>query len=78
MTTGSVIVGRAEAGLIVCTPAPEMSNVIVSRPGLALALRIACRSEPGPLSLVFVTVVPPRCPGRTPTYCQPGRRSPSR
>ena len=32
-----------------------MSNVIVSRPGLALALLIAWRSEPIPLSLVLVT-----------------------
>src|SRR5438270_131699 len=33
-----------------------MANWIVSAPGLALASRIACRSEPVPLSAVFVTV----------------------
>src|SRR5216117_2826843 len=47
---------KTDAGAIVCTPAPGMLNVIVSAPGFALASRIACRSEPAPLSLVLVTV----------------------
>ena len=42
------MVGRAEVGAIVCGLAPPMLKTIVSRPLLALASRIACRSEPGP------------------------------
>jgi hypothetical protein len=56
MITGSVIVGRADRGLMVGKPAPPMLKAIVFRPGLALESRIAWRSEPGPLSAVFVTV----------------------
>src|SRR4051794_11212793 len=57
MTTGSMIFGRAAvAGLIVFTPEPGIANVMVSRPGLVFALTIACRSEPIPVSFVFVTV----------------------
>ena len=37
-------------------PLPAMLNVIVSAPALALASRMAWRSEPVPLSLVLVTV----------------------
>jgi hypothetical protein len=37
MTTGSVIVGSAEVGLIVRTPVPAMLKAIVSAPGTALA-----------------------------------------
>jgi len=33
-----------------------MANLTVSAPGAALALRIACRSEPAPESFVLVTV----------------------
>ena len=49
------------AGVIVQTPlplqpAPDTLNAIVSSPALALASRIACRSEPAPESAVFVTV----------------------
>src|SRR5437870_1296777 len=58
MTTGSVIVGKADVGLIVCTPGPTIQNLMVSSPGVLLASRICCRNEPGPLSLVFVTVRP--------------------
>src|SRR5262249_14412172 len=54
--TGAAIVGRAEDGRIVRRPAP-MAKVMVSVPGTALALRRACRSEPGPLSLVLTTWV---------------------
>ena len=32
-----------------------MLKLIVFEPGVLLASRIACRNEPGPLSLVFVT-----------------------
>ena len=54
MITGSVIVGRAEVGAIVCTPAPGMAKLIVW-PASRSAFRIAWRSEPIPLSLVLVT-----------------------
>ncbi|MBD2410349.1 hypothetical protein H6H01_06380 [Nostoc calcicola FACHB-3891] len=33
------------------------AKVMVSAPGLALALRMACRNDPSPLSLVLVTTV---------------------
>ena len=56
IVTVLVIAGRAVAGLIVCTPEPGMSKSIVSAVDAALAFRIAWRSEPGPLSLVLVTV----------------------
>src|SRR5437016_2320455 len=55
MITDCVMIGRAESGLMVCTPEPGILNAIVPPPML-LASRIACRSEPVPLSLVFVTV----------------------
>src|SRR5438045_2954773 len=55
MTTGSVIVGKAELGAIVTGPEPLIWKVILSRPGFALALRIACRNEPSPSSPVVVT-----------------------
>jgi hypothetical protein len=48
MTTGSVIVGRGEVGLMVCTPGCGMLKVIVFVPVVALASRMACRSEPAP------------------------------
>src|SRR5437879_2627832 len=57
MVTGSLIAGKVEVGLIVWTPAPGMTKTIVSStPALAWAARIACRSVPAPLSLVFSTV----------------------
>ena len=48
MTTGSVIVGRAEAGVIVCTPEPGMAKLIVSEPGLRVGIqdRLAKRADP--------------------------------
>src|SRR5262249_9327991 len=52
-----LIVGRTDSGLIVCTPLPGMLKLMVSPPALLLAHRIACRSEPISLSLVFVTIV---------------------
>ena len=55
MTTGSVMVGRAEVGLMVFTPLP-MPKAIVSSPGVMFALRMAWRSDPRPESLVLVTV----------------------
>ena len=56
IVTPSVLAGSAVAGTIVCTPPPVMLKAIVSGPGLALASRIACRSDPTPLSAVVVTV----------------------
>ena len=40
---------------VVSTIVPVVENVIVSIPGLPFASKIACRSEPGPESFVFVT-----------------------
>src|SRR2546430_16521983 len=48
--------GRSEAGVMSFAPPLPMENVIVSAPGAVLASRMAWRSEPAPLSLVFVTV----------------------
>ncbi len=62
MITGLVIVGSAAVGAIVCTPAPGIVKVIVSRPTVLLASMIAFLSEPAvgfilsPLSAVVVTV----------------------
>ena len=53
MTTGSVIVGSGVRGWIVCGPAPGMLKLMVCTPGVALALMIAWRREPGPLSLML-------------------------
>src|SRR5215468_3678732 len=47
--------GRFDPSVIVWMPVPGMLNAIMSAPGFALASRIACRREPGPLSLVLVT-----------------------
>src|SRR5690349_11580893 len=55
MTTGPVTVGRADVGAMVCTPVPLRLNWIVSEPVCALASRMACRSEPLPVSLRLVT-----------------------
>src|ERR1051325_3516957 len=56
MITGSVSCGRGGAGLIGFTPEPGMLKAMVSVPVAALASRIACRREPGPLSFVLMTV----------------------
>src|SRR5215813_2164934 len=66
MTTGSVIVGSGVSGPIVCGPAPAMLKLTTSGTfALRFADRIACRSEPAPLSLVLVTtkVAPGARPG---------------
>jgi hypothetical protein len=42
---------------MVWTPLPGMLKAIVVPGGLTLASRIACRSDPGPESSVFVTVI---------------------
>src|SRR3989442_1046307 len=56
MVTGSVMYGSDESGVMVCTPVPEMLNAMRSVPAVPLALVMAQRSEPSPLSLVLVTV----------------------
>ena len=53
--------GSCVAGMMVCTPEPEMLNTIRfdvpgGGGGLAFESRIAWRNEPGPVSSVFVTV----------------------
>ena len=55
IVTGSEIVGNAVEGVIVWSPEPGMLKTIVSAPGWALASRIACLSEPAPLSPALVT-----------------------
>ena len=52
IVTRLVICGSALARLIV----PKVLNVIVSAPPFALALVMACRSEPAPESFRLVTV----------------------
>ena len=42
MNTGIVMVGRAEAGLMVCVPLPEISNLMTAPPNL-FACWIAAR-----------------------------------
>jgi hypothetical protein len=54
MVTGLVIVGSGSVGMIVCGP-EAMLKAIVLGVVLALASRIAWRSEPLPLSPVLVT-----------------------
>src|SRR3989339_1266711 len=57
MITVSVMVGKADAGWIVCGPVPGMSKMILSVPGLALASSKAWRNEPGPELSVLVTTI---------------------
>src|ERR1044072_856714 len=49
--------GRVAVSVITCVPAPGISNVIVSGPGLAFASIMACRKEPMPLSFVLTTTM---------------------
>ena len=53
MVTDAVIAGSAESGVMTCTPVPMLKSIV--EPGAALALVIACRKEPGPLSAVVLT-----------------------
>ena len=56
MTTGWLMSPSWDCSVIVGTPAPGMLKTIVSRSPLsAFDAAIAFRSEPGPLSSVFVT-----------------------
>src|SRR5437016_3481797 len=52
------MIGKADRGAMVCTPLPGILNSITTSlvEVSALASRMACRSEPGPLSAVLVTV----------------------
>ena len=54
MITAAVTEGNCVMGVIVCTPLPMLK--LITLPGLPFALRIACRNEPGPESLVLVTL----------------------
>ena len=49
MVTGSVMNGRNEPGVIVCTPPPPMLKLITSTPALALACSMAARSVQVPV-----------------------------
>ena len=56
IVSSSVMVGKVLVGWIVHTPPhPEISNWIVSGPGLAFACSMAQRKEPVPLSAMLVT-----------------------
>src|SRR5688572_10713008 len=56
MIAGWLIVGSALASVMVWTPPPAMLKSIVCTPAALLESVIACRKEPEPASLVFVTV----------------------
>ena len=60
MKTGTVMLGKPEAGVMVCTPEPGMLNamrfVVPAGGGFALESKIAWRNDPPPLSVVVVTV----------------------
>src|SRR5207253_1904849 len=56
IVTASVIVGSTDAGMIVCEPEPIL-KLIVSGPMFTLASIIACLNDPGPLSLVLLTMM---------------------
>jgi len=58
ITTGSVISGKGEVGRMEGTVL-GIEKWISSRPGLALASRMACRSEPDPALLEFETIKVP-------------------
>ena len=75
MITGSVMPGSAEAGMMVWTPAPEILKWISSGTPLllavALALEMASRSEPAPMSRVLVTVNVVAAQGRAAAAIKP-------
>src|SRR5262245_55341795 len=67
MSTGSVTGGRGVTGLMVWGPAPAILNWITSGTlALPLAERMACRSEPPPVSLVVLTTRVAPHPGPAP------------
>ena len=53
MTTGEVMTGSGDARMILWTPVPIVKSI--SEPEAELESMIACRSDPGPESPVFVT-----------------------
>ena len=57
MVSASVIVGRGEAGVMMCGPVSGMSNVMMSAPGVSFAWMIAWRRvrSSGATSAVVVT-----------------------
>ena len=64
ITIGSVIRGNSVLSAMTCGPAPGIAKLTSSTPARVLAVMIASRSDPGPLSAVLVTVSAPR-PGCT-------------
>jgi hypothetical protein len=54
--TGRMIAGKAEVGAIVCTPPSPMLKAMLFWSGVVFESRIACRSDPAPLSSVLVTM----------------------
>src|SRR6185436_10673957 len=59
VTFAAAMLGSGDSGAIVCTPEP-IENLIVQAAGQApeFACAIASRSEPVPVSFVFVTTMP--------------------
>jgi hypothetical protein len=56
IVSGSVMAGNGEPTKRNWMPVPGILKFIVSGPEIAFASVIACRSDPGPMSSVFVTV----------------------
>jgi hypothetical protein len=56
MTTGTVIIGSADVGANVTAPEPTANLIVLVNPVFRFEFRIACRSVPGPLSAVLVTL----------------------
>src|SRR2546426_11323893 len=54
--------GRADAGVIICGPEPIL-KLIVSGPTFRFASIIACLNDPGPPSLVLLTMMGGDCGG---------------
>jgi hypothetical protein len=56
MSIGSVIVGKADAGVMVKGPVPDILNATVLNTVFPFAFKIACLKVPAPLSATLVTV----------------------
>src|SRR6187401_3514727 len=55
MVSGCVMKGSVDASAMTLMPLPPMAKLMTSATESTLALMIACRSDPAPLSLVLVT-----------------------
>jgi hypothetical protein len=64
--SGTEMVGRDDKGEMVFTPVPMLKVMVLGPKPVVFEFKIACRREPGPLSLVFVTVNVSASAGCTP------------